>query len=89
MYNYILYLQLAEFFMFAGLMFLTVIIFAIMATFYTYVDEGDDFDEDKEKLSLDNTAFEMDDDIEQAKKKKEKLAQEQPPPYSENESTAL
>ena len=45
--------QMAEFFMFAGLMFLTVIIFAVMSITYTYVDvPPDSEDEDEKKDNL-------------------------------------
>ena len=33
------YLQMSEFFMFAGIMYATVIVFAIMSCFYTYVED--------------------------------------------------
>ncbi len=88
---YVLYLQLAEFFMFAGLMFVTVIIFTIMATFYTYVDynvdddddDDDDDDEKTEKLDYDNPTYDM------VGEKEAKLSENHPQLYEEIDVTAL
>jgi solute carrier family 15 oligopeptide transporter 1 len=82
---------MAEFFMFAGMMFVTVIIFAVMSLSYTYVDYTETDDDKKEPLpgGMDNDAFTLEED---SAKQKEAEANTyaniaEPPPYSEVEST--